>query len=218
MLFRAFIISWGGTLFGYKLAILCGINRWFRLPFTMDSVSEYMPGLLTIAGVLTGVAVSWQLARRSGKWKSLVWVTTLYLITAIGSSLSPDLYLLMFFIGAGGVCLGGTIVTLPLYVMAVVPSSFKSRTIILFSLASVVSIQLTYMLVPVYTANWRWIPGVEALAALGLMLSLFTIPDQARQGGTGLPVPVKEAADREPDGPFNGPDQPVLSGSGTSAK
>nr|WP_293842693.1 MFS transporter [uncultured Arsenicibacter sp.] len=218
MFFRALIISWGGILFGYKLAILCGINRWFRLPFTIDSVSEYLPGGLTIAGLLTGVILSWQFSRRSGNWKALVWLATLYLITAIGSSLSPDLYLLSFFIGAGGICLGGTIVTLPLYIIEAVPVSLQPRASILFSVTAVLTIQLIYMFLPVYTVNWRWIPGAEAFVAFLLMLSLFTIPDQARQVVAGQPAPAKEPADREPDGSFSDPDQPVFSGSGTSAK
>ncbi|OIN56505.1 hypothetical protein BLX24_24630 [Arsenicibacter rosenii] len=165
-----------------------------------------------------GVLLSWQFSKRTGHWKTLVWVTALYLITAIGCSLAPDLYLLAFFIGAGGVCLGGTIVSLPVYVMEVVPVSFRSKTIILFSVATILSMQLTYTLLPVYTIYWRWIPGAEAIVALGLMLSLFTIPEQGRPLTAGSPEITMDTAGQGPQPVLNGHPQAGMAESGTVSK
>jgi MFS family permease len=175
MLSKAILIFWGGILFGLKLTILAGVGKLFCPSFVTPKADSIQILLLTLVGSIAGIAIGWSLLNRWNCWKLLVWLTVLYLITAIGITLSPDLFLFLLFLGISGMSVGATSLIVPFYIAEVVPTNLSGRTYGLFLLAMVLSVLLALGLIPLHTANWRLIPGLEVVLSLIVMLFVLTL-------------------------------------------
>jgi sugar porter (SP) family MFS transporter len=121
---------------------------------------------------------------RIGRKKTLFWIAVLFLVSAIGSALAIDWYTFLLFRFIGGLAVGCSSVTAPMYISELSPASHRGRLVAMFQFNVVLGILIAfvsnYLLQNVGDNAWRWMLGIIAFpAALFLVLILF-IPESPR--------------------------------------
>jgi sugar porter (SP) family MFS transporter len=134
----------------------------------------------TIIGAIFGGVPSDALGRRT----TLSWIAVLYLVSAVGAALSPTWVPFMIFRFLGGLGVGASSVTAPLYISEVSPPESRGRMVGMFQFNVVFGILLAYLsnfaLQGIGPDAWRWMLGVQAVPAIIFFLLLFRIPESPR--------------------------------------
>ncbi|MDV3310160.1 MAG: MFS transporter, partial [Cyclobacteriaceae bacterium] len=116
--------------------------------------------------------------------KTLFWIAVLFLVSAIGSALAIDWYSFLIFRFVGGLAVGCSSVTAPMYISELSPASHRGRLVAMFQFNVVLGILVAfvsnYLLQNLGDNAWRWMLGIIAFpAAIFLVLILF-IPESPR--------------------------------------
>ncbi|HNL39528.1 MAG TPA: sugar porter family MFS transporter, partial [Saprospiraceae bacterium] len=107
------------------------------------------------------------------------------LFSAIGSAAASNVYSFMVFRFWGGLAIGSSSVTAPLYISEIAPPRLRGRLVALFQFNIVFGILMAY--VANYLLRdvggpdaWRWMLGWVALPSLLFSLSVLTVPESPR--------------------------------------
>ncbi|MEP6561129.1 MAG: sugar porter family MFS transporter [Nakamurella sp.] len=182
----AIVAALGGLIFGFDTAVISGTTSDLESVF---NISGFMLGF-TVATALIGTIVGALAAGKPvdlfGRKKVLYVIGVLYIIGALGSALSGELWLFMVFRFVGGIGVGAASVVAPIYTAEVSPPRLRGRLVGLVQFNIVLGILLAYMsnyiiaqIAPADTA-WRWMFGVMAVPAAIFFLLLFTVPESPR--------------------------------------
>ncbi len=184
----------GGLLFGYDSAVINGAVDAIRQQFAVG------PGPLgfAVAAALIGAAVGaffgGRIADKFGRIPVMKVAAVLFLISAIGSALAPEIISLVAFRILGGLGMGVASIIAPAYIAEVAPAHIRGRLGSMQQLAIVVGIFLS-LLINAVLANiaggaaevlwlgapaWRWMLGIEALPCLLYLIGAFLIPESPR--------------------------------------
>ncbi|HQH10041.1 MAG TPA: MFS transporter [Bacteroidales bacterium] len=109
----AVVASLAGFLFGFDTVVISGaeqsIQALWQLSDGMHGVSVSMALWGTVLGALLG---GWP-SERFGRKRTLLWIGVLYLVSAVGSALAPEIFSFMFFRFVGGIGVGVSTVAAP---------------------------------------------------------------------------------------------------------
>ena len=134
----------------------------------------------TVLGALLGGFPSEALGRKT----TLIWIAILYLVSAIGSALAPEVYSLMFFRFIGGLAVGASSVTAPMYISEISPANKRGQLTALFQLNIVIGILVAYLsnyfIGGAADGNWRFMLGIESVPAALFVLLIFFVPRSPR--------------------------------------
>ncbi len=182
--FWALTVSLGGFLFGFDTAVISGaeqeIQRLWNLSDSLIGLTTGMALLGTVFGALFGGYPAQQIGRK----RSLFWVAVLYLLSAIGSALAPNVYVLMFARFIGGLGVGASSVVAPIYISEISPAKNRGTLVALFQFNIVVGILIAYfsnyLIGSGVEGAWRWMLGVETLPATLFTLLVLGVPNSPR--------------------------------------
>jgi len=177
-------VALGGLLFGFDTAVISGAEKAIQQVWHL---SDYEQGLTisialvgTVIGAIFGSIPSDALGRRG----TLSWIAVLYLVSAVGAALSPAWVPFMVFRFLGGLGVGASSVTAPLYISEVSPPESRGRMVGMFQFNVVFGILLAYLsnylLKNIGPDAWRWMLGVQAIPSLAFFLLLFRVPESPR--------------------------------------
>jgi MFS transporter, SP family, xylose:H+ symportor len=182
----ALIASLTGFLFGFDSVVISGVN----LPLKhLWKTSDWFHGTFIISISLWGMVVGSLLggypAERLGRKKTLIWVGTMFTISAVGAALSVNPVMFSFFRFIGGLSAGVGSIAAPAYMSEIATANNRGRLGMLFQLNIVTGILTAflsnYFLIGVGGANdWRWMLGVMAFPAALYTLMLLTIKESPR--------------------------------------
>jgi sugar porter (SP) family MFS transporter len=180
------IVSLGGFLFGFDTAVIYGaeqaIQKFWNLSTVEHGFTISIALLGTIFGALTGSIPSDKLGRKT----TLVIIATLYLIASIGTALAGNWYLFLLFRFLGGIGVGASSVTAPVYIAEVSPPDIRGRLVAMFQFNIVLGILISYFsnyligLSSLGNVSWRWMLGVQALPSLIFFILLQFVPESPR--------------------------------------
>jgi len=178
------IVAFGGFVFGFDTAVISGaeqeIQNLWNLSNTMIGQTAAMALYGTILGALLGGFPSEALGRKT----TLIWIAILYLVSAIGSALAPEVYSLMFFRFIGGLAVGASSVTAPMYISEISPANKRGQLTALFQLNIVIGILVAYLsnyfIGGAADGNWRFMLGIESVPAALFVLLIFFVPRSPR--------------------------------------
>jgi MFS transporter, SP family, arabinose:H+ symporter len=184
VLFWSFTVALGGFLFGFDTAVISGgeqaIQKLWGLSDTMIGQMVAMALYGTIIGALLGGIP----ADRLGRKTTLFWIAVLYLISAVGSALAPDVYYLMFFRFIGGLGVGASSVVAPMYISEIAPRERRGRLTAMFQFNIVLGIMVAYfsnwLIGNGGADNWRWMLGMEVFPALAFVVMILFVPRSPR--------------------------------------
>jgi SP family arabinose:H+ symporter-like MFS transporter len=188
-----------GFLFGFDTVVISGAEQ------TIQKLWGLSPGLHGVAmaaalyGTVLGALLGGWPTDRFGRKGTLVWIGALYLVSAVGSAVAPEVYSFVAFRFIGGLGVGISTVAAPLYISEIAPAEKRGRLAGMFQFNIVFGILIAFLsnaLIGTAGANaWRWMLGVEAFPALVFTLLCFRIPESprwliARQGNREAAIKI----------------------------
>jgi MFS transporter, SP family, xylose:H+ symportor len=178
------IAALGGFLFGFETAVISGAEK------TIEHLWHLSPKLLgfTVASSLIGTVVGSIIAgipaQRFGRRATLKMIAILYLVSAIGCSISAIWILFITFRFIGGIAVGASSVVGPMYISEIAPAKQRGRLAGSFQLNIVAGIFIAYLtnflFVGMGENSWRWMLGIMVIPAGLFALLLRTIPESPR--------------------------------------
>ena len=174
-----------GLLFGLDVAVISGAEQkiqslWGLSPFFHGFVIS-----IALYGTVLGAILGGYFADLLGRKLSLIGVGFLFLISAIGCAVAPEVYTFMISRFIGGFCIGVSSVISPLYISEIAPAKQRGGLVALFQFNIVFGILLAYFsnyfLEGVGGENsWRWMLGVVAVPSFFFMVCTFFISESPR--------------------------------------
>ncbi len=180
------VAALGGLLFGFDTVVISGaeqsIQALWQLSPAMHGVAIGAALYGTVLGSLLG---AWP-TDRYGRRATLLWIGGLYLVSAIWSGLATDVYTFALARAIGGLAIGISTITAPLYIAEIAPPERRGRLTALFQFNIVLGILAAFLsnyLIGKYlepSVAWRWMLAIEALPAFAYTVLCFLVPESPR--------------------------------------
>jgi MFS transporter, SP family, arabinose:H+ symporter len=178
------IIALGGFLFGLDTAVISGAEQDIQKLWNLNVFEHGLTVSIALIGTVVGAMGGGIPTDALGRKKTLFWIAVLFLVSAIGSALAIDWYTFLFFRFVGGLGVGCSSVTAPMYIGELAPASHRGRLVATFQFNVVFGILIAflsnYLLQDVGDNAWRWMLGIQALPATIFLIAILYIPESPR--------------------------------------
>src|SRR5450631_1669761 len=178
------IAALGGFLFGFETAVISGAEKTIQ---QLWSLSDFWLGFTVAAsliGTVIGSMIAGKPAQRYGRKKVLMVIALLYLLSAIGCSVTPNWILFIIFRMIGGIAVGASSVVGPMYISEIAPAAVRGRLTGMFQLNIVIGILVAFLtnfaFLQLGAGSRRWMVGVMVIPAGLFALLLRVIPESPR--------------------------------------
>lgn len=182
ILFWSITVALGGFLFGFDTAVISGAEQAIQAQWELSDTMIGQMVAMALYGTVIGALFGGIPCDRYGRKVTLIWIGVLYLLSAVGSALAPDVSWLMFFRFIGGLGVGASSVAAPIYISEISPKEHRGRLTAIFQFNIVLGILIAYF--SNYLINdgsaWRLMLGVETVPALAFVIMLFYVPKSPR--------------------------------------
>ena len=112
--FWSITVALGGFLFGLDTAVISGCEQTIQKLWGLTDAMTGQMVAMALYGTIAGAIFGGIPAERIGRRNTLFWIAIIYLVSAVGCALSPDVYTLMFFRFLGGLSVGASSVVVAL--------------------------------------------------------------------------------------------------------
>lgn len=185
VLFLSVVAALGGFLFGFDTAVISGAERQIQEVWNLSDWSHGLAVAIALYGTVIGALFGGIPADRYGRKTSLIWIGVLYLVSALGSAIAPEVNSFMFFRFIGGIGVGASSVVAPMYISEISPARNRGQLVALFQFNLVFGILVAYFSnylidISITVNSWRWMLGVEAIPALIYTLLVLKVPQSPR--------------------------------------
>lgn len=184
IIFWSITVAFGGFLFGFDTAVISGAEQTIQKLWGLSDTMIGQTVAMALYGTVIGALFGGFPADKFGRKKTLFWISILYLVSAVGSALSPEVYSLMFFRFIGGLGVGASSVVAPMYISEIAPANKRGQLTALFQFNIVVGILIAYLsnyfIGGAGDGNWRWMLGIEGFPALAFVIMILFVPRSPR--------------------------------------
>ena len=180
------VAALSGFLFGFDTVVISGANLpikelWSTSPIFHGFFIMSMALWGTVIGALFGSLPS----NRLGRKITLSWIGFFFFISAVGSALALSPYTFSFFRFIGGIAVGVSSVTAPIYISEMTKSENRGSLGVLYQFSLVFGILIAFISNYLLTGfdgdnDWRWMLGVEAIPAFIYFLLTIYLPESPR--------------------------------------
>jgi sugar porter (SP) family MFS transporter len=178
------IVALGGFLFGFDTAVISGAEQSIQKFWDLNSVQHGLTISIALIGTIIGSLLGNIPSDLLGRKSTLVIIAAIYLVASIGTALSGNWYLFLFFRFLGGLGVGASSVTAPVYISEIAPAGKRGRLVALFQFNIVFGILFSYLsnyLIGKYGDDpWRLMLGVQAIPSLLFLILLRFVPESPR--------------------------------------
>jgi SP family sugar:H+ symporter-like MFS transporter len=190
----ASVAALGGFLFGYDSAVINGAVSAIQDQFHVGNAALGFAVASALLGAAAGAITAGRLADRIGRISVMKIAAVFFLVSAIGTALAPNVWVVVVFRIVGGIGVGIASVIAPAYIAETSPPRIRGRLGSLQQLAIVTGIFLSlavdYVLAQLAGGSrevlwlglpaWRWMFLIMAIPAIVYGLLAFTIPESPR--------------------------------------
>jgi sugar porter (SP) family MFS transporter len=190
----ASVAALGGLLFGYDSAVINGAVDSIQEDFNIDNAKLGFAVASALLGAAVGAMSAGRIADAIGRISVMKIAAAFFLVSAIGTALAPNVWLVVAFRVVGGIGVGVASVIAPAYIAETSPPGIRGRLGSLQQLAIVSGIFLSFAVnwvlqhiaggpnEPLWLGldAWRWMFMVMAIPALLYGGLAFTIPESPR--------------------------------------
>lgn len=177
-----------GFLFGFDTVVISGADKKIQALWMLDDTWHGLVIGMALWGTVLGSLLGAWPTDRFGRKNTLIAIGALYLSSAIWSAVATDEYQFMIARFIGGLGVGISTVTAPLYISEISPPGRRGRLAGMFQFNIVLGILVAYLSNTLINyvlgegsdTAWRWMLGVEAFPALIYTLLTLTIPQSPR--------------------------------------
>lgn len=182
--FWALVVALGGFLFGFDTAVISGAEKSIQYMWQLTSWEHGLTISIALVGTVAGSLLGGWPAERLGRRTTLFWIAGLYFVSALGAALATNWGVFMAFRFLGGLGVGASSVTAPLYISELAPAASRGRLVALFQFNVVFGILVAYLsnylLANIGPDAWRWMLGVQVIPAAIFFGLLFLVPRSPR--------------------------------------
>lgn len=180
----ALIISIAGFLFGLDTAVISGAEQKIQALWELDVFEHGLTVSIALIGTVVGAMLGGIPSDKFGRKKTVFWIAVLFLISAVGTALAFNWYVFLLFRFTGGLAVGCSSVTAPMYISELSPASHRGRFVAMFQFNVVLGILIAfvsnYLLQNIGDNSWRWMLGVQAFPSTLFMVLVLFIPESPR--------------------------------------
>ena len=178
------IIALGGFLFGLDTAVISGAEQKIQEIWGLSVFEHGLTVSIALIGTVFGAMLGGIPSDKLGRKKTLFWIAVLFLVSAVGSALAIDWPVFLFFRFVGGLGVGCSSVTAPMYISELAPASHRGRLVAMFQFNVVFGILIAflsnYLLKDLGENSWRWMLAIQAFPAIIFLLLILLIPESPR--------------------------------------
>lgn len=180
----ALVASLAGFIFGFDTVVISGAEQSVQALWGLSSTLHGLAISMALWGTVAGSLIGGWPAHYFGRRKTLLWIGVLYLVSAIGSALAPEVYSFMVSRFIGGLGIGISTVAAPMFISEIAPPRYRGRLAGMFQFNIVFGILIAFLsnslLGGIGENAWRWMLGVEAFPALIFAIFCLGIPESPR--------------------------------------
>jgi sugar porter (SP) family MFS transporter len=173
-----------GFLFGFDTVVISGAEQTIQSLWHLGAGTHGIAMASALYGTVLGSLLGGWPTDRYGRRATLLWIGVLYLISAVGTGLAPDVGTFIAARFIGGIGIGISTVAAPLYIAEIAPAEYRGRLAGMFQFNIVFGIVIAFLsnalLAGLGDHAWRWMLGVAAFPSLLYTALCFGIPESPR--------------------------------------
>jgi sugar porter (SP) family MFS transporter len=178
------VIALGGFLFGFDTAVISGAEQSIQQYWSLNTLEHGLTVSIALIGTVIGSLVGGYPSDRLGRKKTLYIIAALYLLSSLGTAMATNWYLFLLFRFLGGLGVGASSVTAPIYISEISPPAKRGMLVGLFQFNVVFGIVISYLSNYVIGLggehSWRLMLGIQAIPSAAFLLLLRLIPESPR--------------------------------------
>lgn len=173
------VVSLGGFLFGYNLAVIAGALHFLAAKFHLSALHQGMLVATPLFGALLGSSFAGYIADKFGRRRALFLTSLLFFLGALITTVAPAFWLIMLGRLVAGLAVGIVSLTAPLYLAEMAPPDLRGGIVSVNQLAITVGIFVAYLvnLICCESEAWRLMFAFALLPAILQFISLFFLPE-----------------------------------------
>lgn len=172
----------GGLLFGYDTGVISGAILYIKQDYALSTFQEELIISMVSLGAIFGALVGGPLCDKLGRKKVVLASSLVFIISAIGLSLSDGANQLIFWRLIVGFAIGISSTTAPLYIAELSPRSIRGGLVTINQLFITIGILASYLigLVFVDTQSWRIMFAIAMIPAAIQFIVMCFFPESPR--------------------------------------
>lgn len=178
------VVALGGFLFGFDTAVISGAEQSIQAYWSLSSIEHGLTVSIALIGTVIGSLIGSIPCERIGRRNTLLIIAAIYLISSLGTAFATNWYVFLLFRFLGGLGVGASSVTAPVYISEIAPAEKRGRLVALFQFNIVLGILLSYfsnyLIGQEGETAWRWMLGVQAFPSLLFLILLQLVPESPR--------------------------------------
>jgi len=178
------VVALGGFLFGFDTAVISGAEQAIQHYWKLTPVEHGFTISIALIGTIIGSLIGSIPSDRWGRRTTLFIIAIIYLVASIGTAVATNWYIFLFFRLLGGLGVGASSVTAPVYISEIAPADKRGRLVAMFQFNIVLGIVVSYFSNYVIGQDgetaWRWMLGVQAFPSLLFFVLLQLVPESPR--------------------------------------
>jgi SP family xylose:H+ symportor-like MFS transporter len=184
------IATLGGLLFGFDTGVISGAIEPMTAKFGLSSAMKGWASGCVLIGCAAGVLMVGPLSDRFGRKLAMFLAALLFLISAVGTSLPPNIEIFIIFRIIGGIGIGIASMSTPMYIAEITPGNIRGRLVAVNQIAIVSGLALVYFINYFISHcgdqtwnneyGWRWMFATGILPSVVFFLMILRIPESPR--------------------------------------
>jgi sugar porter (SP) family MFS transporter len=178
------VIALGGFLFGFDTAVISGAEQSIQKYWSLNTVQHGFTVSIALIGTIIGALIGSVPSDKLGRKKTLYLIAFLYLVSSLGTAMANSWYVFLAFRFLGGLGVGASSVTAPIYISEISPAERRGKLVGLFQFNIVFGIVVSYFsnyLIGQTGENaWRLMLGIQTVPAAAFFFLLRLVPESPR--------------------------------------
>ncbi len=184
ILLWAITSSLAGFLFGFDTVVISGAEQKIQALWGLSAGLHGVAMASALYGTVVGSLVGGWPTDRFGRRATLLWIGVLYIVSAVGCGLAPEVWSFIAARFLGGVGIGISTVVAPLYISEIAPPAHRGRLAGMFQFNIVFGIVMAFLSNALLAGTgenaWRWMLGIAAFPSVAYTVLCLGIPESPR--------------------------------------
>lgn len=178
------VIALGGFLFGFDTAVISGAEQSIQKFWGLNTLEHGLTVSIALIGTVIGALLGAIPCDKLGRKNTLYGIAFLYLLSSLGTALAGKWAVFLLFRFLGGLGVGASSVTAPIYISEISPAARRGKLVGLFQFNVVFGIVISYfsnyLIGRMGDHSWRFMLGIQALPSALFLILLRFVPESPR--------------------------------------